>query len=62
MWSAVGHIIGLGDRHSENILIDTSMRVYDGRCTYRDMFSSRVVFYRRFARRVATRRVSCETV
>lgn len=23
-WSAVGHVIGLGDRHSENILIDTS--------------------------------------
>lgn len=23
-WSAVGHMIGLGDRHSENILIDTT--------------------------------------
>ena len=23
-WSAVGHIIGLGDRHSENILLDTT--------------------------------------
>ena len=23
VWSAVGHIVGLGDRHSENILIDT---------------------------------------
>jgi serine/threonine-protein kinase ATR len=23
-WSAVGHVIGLGDRHSENILVDTS--------------------------------------
>ena len=22
-WSAIGHIIGLGDRHAENILIDT---------------------------------------
>ena len=24
VWSAVGHILGLGDRHAENILIDTS--------------------------------------
>jgi serine/threonine-protein kinase ATR len=24
VWSAVGHVIGLGDRHSENLLIDTS--------------------------------------
>jgi len=24
VWSAVGHVIGLGDRHSENILVDTS--------------------------------------
>jgi serine/threonine-protein kinase ATR len=23
VWSAVGHVIGLGDRHGENILIDT---------------------------------------
>lgn len=23
-WSAVGHVIGLGDRHSENILVDTN--------------------------------------
>jgi serine/threonine-protein kinase ATR len=23
-WSAVGHVIGLGDRHSENILVDTT--------------------------------------
>jgi hypothetical protein len=23
VWSAVGHVIGLGDRHSENILVDT---------------------------------------
>lgn len=22
-WSAVGHVIGLGDRHSENVLVDT---------------------------------------
>lgn len=31
-WSAVGHIIGLGDRHSENILIDTSV----GECVHVD--------------------------
>lgn len=24
IWSAVGHVIGLGDRHSENILVDTT--------------------------------------
>ena len=24
VWSAVGHVIGLGDRHSENILVDTT--------------------------------------
>jgi serine/threonine-protein kinase ATR len=24
VWSAVGHVIGLGDRHSENLLIDTA--------------------------------------
>jgi serine/threonine-protein kinase ATR len=24
VWSAVGHVIGLGDRHSENILVDTA--------------------------------------
>lgn len=23
-WSAIGHVIGLGDRHSENILVDTA--------------------------------------
>jgi phosphatidylinositol kinase/protein kinase (PI-3 family) len=23
-WSMVGHVIGLGDRHSENILIETT--------------------------------------
>ena len=22
-WSAIGHVIGLGDRHSENILVET---------------------------------------
>jgi len=32
VWSAVGHIIGLGDRHSENILIDTS----NGECVHVD--------------------------
>ncbi|KAL7541357.1 hypothetical protein ACHAXR_011755 [Thalassiosira sp. AJA248-18] len=32
VWSAVGHIIGLGDRHSENILIDTS----SGDCVHVD--------------------------
>ena len=31
-WSAVGHVIGLGDRHSENILIDTS----SGGCVHVD--------------------------
>jgi len=31
-WSAVGHVIGLGDRHSENILIDTS----SGDCVHVD--------------------------
>lgn len=24
VWSMVGHIVGLGDRHGENILIDTT--------------------------------------
>ena len=32
VWSAVGHIIGLGDRHAENILIDTS----SGECVHVD--------------------------
>ena len=32
VWSAVGHIIGLGDRHSENLLIDTS----SGDCVHVD--------------------------
>lgn len=32
VWSAVGHVIGLGDRHSENILIDTS----NGECVHVD--------------------------
>jgi len=32
VWSAVGHIIGLGDRHSENILVDTS----SGECVHVD--------------------------
>jgi serine/threonine-protein kinase ATR len=31
-WSAIGHVIGLGDRHSENILIDTS----SGQCVHVD--------------------------
>ena len=31
-WSAVGHVIGLGDRHSENILVDTS----SGDCVHVD--------------------------
>jgi serine/threonine-protein kinase ATR len=31
-WSAVGHVIGLGDRHSENLLIDTS----NGGCVHVD--------------------------
>ena len=24
MWSMVGHIVGLGDRHGENILLDAT--------------------------------------
>mmetsp|Transcript_19389 Transcript_19389/g.40641 ORF Transcript_19389/g.40641 Transcript_19389/m.40641 type:complete len:484 (-) Transcript_19389:96-1547(-) len=32
VWSAVGHIIGLGDRHSENLLVDTS----SGECVHVD--------------------------
>ena len=32
VWSAVGHVIGLGDRHSENILIDTR----NGECVHVD--------------------------
>ena len=32
VWSAVGHLIGLGDRHSENILIDTKC----GECVHVD--------------------------
>jgi len=32
VWSAVGHIIGLGDRHSENILINTA----SGECVHVD--------------------------
>jgi serine/threonine-protein kinase ATR len=31
-WSAIGHVIGLGDRHSENILIDQS----SGECVHVD--------------------------
>jgi serine/threonine-protein kinase ATR len=31
-WSAVGHVIGLGDRHSENILVDTN----SGDCVHVD--------------------------
>ncbi len=31
-WSAVGHVIGLGDRHTENILIDTT----SGDCVHVD--------------------------
>ena len=31
-WSAVGHVIGLGDRHSENILVDTE----SGECVHVD--------------------------
>lgn len=31
-WSAVGHVIGLGDRHSENILVDTET----GSCVHVD--------------------------
>lgn len=31
-WSAVGHVIGLGDRHAENILVDTS----SGQCVHVD--------------------------
>lgn len=31
-WSAVGHVIGLGDRHSENLLVDTTT----GACVHVD--------------------------
>jgi len=31
-WSAVGHVVGLGDRHCENILIDTAR----GECVHVD--------------------------
>ena len=31
-WSAIGHVIGLGDRHSENVLIDTN----NGQCVHVD--------------------------
>lgn len=32
VWSALGHVVGLGDRHCENILIDTSC----GECVHVD--------------------------
>jgi serine/threonine-protein kinase ATR len=32
VWSGVGHVIGLGDRHSENILVDTTC----GECVHVD--------------------------
>ena len=32
VWSMVGHIVGLGDRHGENILIDTT----SGECVHVD--------------------------
>jgi phosphatidylinositol kinase/protein kinase (PI-3 family) len=32
VWSAVGHVIGLGDRHAENILVDVSR----GECVHVD--------------------------
>ena len=32
IWSGVGHVIGLGDRHSENILLDT----FNGECVHVD--------------------------
>jgi len=32
IWSGVGHVLGLGDRHSENILVDTS----SGECVHVD--------------------------
>lgn len=32
VWSAIGHIIGIGDRHSENILLDTE----SGECVHVD--------------------------
>lgn len=50
VWSAVGHVIGLGDRHSENILIDTRSGecvhvdfdwcVYNGVCNLCCLFTS----------------------
>ena len=32
VWSAVGHVVGLGDRHTENVLIDTTC----GECVHVD--------------------------
>jgi serine/threonine-protein kinase ATR len=32
VWSSVGHIIGLGDRHTENVLLD----VTNGECVHVD--------------------------
>jgi serine/threonine-protein kinase ATR len=32
VWSAVGHVVGLGDRHGENILLDT----FSGECVHVD--------------------------
>lgn len=32
VWSAVGHVVGLGDRHTENILLDTT----NGECVHVD--------------------------
>jgi len=32
VWSAVGHVVGLGDRHTENVLIDTT----GGECVHVD--------------------------
>ena len=31
-WAAVGHVLGVGDRHAENILVDTS----NGECVHVD--------------------------
>lgn len=32
VWSSVGHVVGLGDRHGENILIETE----SGECVHVD--------------------------
>jgi hypothetical protein len=39
-WSMVGHIVGLGDRHGENILLDSSTGTFASRACGMRMQSS----------------------